>query len=217
MSGTGGAEKNLDQALSEASDQARRDQGEQQALELGDKARAIAEAAGDIDEEQLDQLGLPAAEEILEIQRELDCTVHLAVREHRRRAGKGGRKKGSRNKRTEEFRRLVLASGGHPGLFLQRIYDRPTELLAEELGCSKREALDRQIRAADTLMPFIEGKQPVSVNLAVRGDMVLSAAMGTGLFDDLEDLDGDDLGDDPQLSFSVENQPLIDMEASGSE
>ncbi|MFN3991222.1 MAG: hypothetical protein ACK4IS_13300 [Erythrobacter sp.] len=195
-------------------------QGEQAELELGAEARAIAEAAGVLDggaEERPDTLGLPDVEDIQAIMRELDCDVFQAVREHRRREGKGGRKKGSQNRRNAEFRKFVLASGGHPGIFLQRVYDRPTDLLAAELGCTHKEALDRQIRCASELMPFVEGKQPATVNLAVRGDMVLQAAFGTGLFDELDDLDEAEFDELPGLAFVEENQGLDDGGAGRSE
>ena len=197
MSSAGGAAK----LLGDAAAATRSAAGEQASLELGEAERAIAEAAG-LDGDQVDQLGLPEASEILDLQRELDCDVYAAVREHRRRQGKGGRKLGSPNRRNAEFRKFILSQGGHPGVFMQRVFDRPTELLAAELGCTKQEALDRQIRCASELLPFVEGKMPVNVNVAVRGDFSLVAGAGTGLFDGIEDGEFDEL---PQLGFAVEN------------
>lgn len=225
MSSTGGAGKNsVEAALAGEAAAARVDRGAQGGLDLderradlGEAERAIAEVAGEIAEDELDSLGLPKASEVLEIQRELDCDVFQAVREHRRRQGKGGRKKGSINRRSKEFRDFVLSQGGHPGLFLQRVYDRPVEQLAAELGCTKKEALDRQIRCADTLMPFIEGKMPATVNLAVRGDMVLQAATGTGLFEGLDDIEDADFDEEPELLFPQENQGLGDADSEVSD
>lgn len=192
------------------------DPGEQLGLELGDRARAIAEAAGssEDDAEVVDRLGLPASEEIEQIQAELQCDVYQAVREHRRRAGQGGRKLGSGNRRNKEFRAFILSQGGHPGVFLQRVYDRPTEQLAAELECSKRDALDRQIRCAVELQPYVEGKMPTTVHHTVRGDFALIAGAGTGLFDGMEEGEWDDV---PELAFSEENQPLGESEEGGSE
>lgn len=221
MSNAGGTgEISVAAALAAEAAAARVARGEQQELELGAEARSIAEAAGELDggaADRPDLLGLPDAEEIAEIMRELDVDVYQAVREHRRREGKGGRKKGSQNRRTSEFRKFVLASGGHPGIFLQRVYDRPTQLLAAELGCTKKEALDRQIRCASELMPYVEGKQPATVNLAVKGDMVLQVAEGTGLFDGLDDLDDADFDELPQLGFAEANQAVDDDEGERSE
>lgn len=207
MSSAGGAAKLLDDAAAAA--RSAGDQVEQLGLELGEAERAIAAAAGLEGDESPDQLGLPAAAEILELQRELDCDVYAAVREHRRRAGKGGRKLGSGNRRNAEFRAFILAQGGHPGVFLQRVMDRPVELLAAELGCDKQGALDRQIRCATELMPYVEGKMPVNVNVAVRGDFSLIAGAGTGLFDGI-DQDDDEL---PMLGFAEQNQQLGEAEA----
>lgn len=217
MSSTGGAgDFSVGDALAADAAAVRASVGVQQQLELGDEARAVAEAAGEIEAEaeRADLLGLPDAEDVQAIMAELDCDMMQAVREHQRRQGKGGRKKGSLNRRNAEFRKLILASGGHPGVFLQRVYDRPVQQLAQELGCTKKEALDRQIRCAGELLPFIEGKMPATVNLSVRGDMVLQAAMGTGLFDDLDDADFDEL---PALAFAEENQPLGEGEEGRSE
>lgn len=211
MSSTGGAAKLLDDAAAAARSTGV-DQVEQLGLELGEAERAIADAAAGDDAP--DQLGLPAAAEILELQRELDCDVYAAVREYRRRQGKGGRKLGSGNRRNAEFRAFILAQGGHPGVFLQRVMDRPVELLAAELGCDKRDALDRQIRCATELMPYVEGKMPVNVNVAVRGDFSLVAGAGTGLFDGLDDGESDEL---PMLGFAVENAALSEGDRGESE
>lgn len=220
MSSTGGAgEFSVGDALAAEAAAVRASVGEQQQLELGAEGRAVAEVVGEIDAEvqRADLAGLPDAEDVQAIMAELDCDMMAAVREHRRRQGKGGRKKGSINRRNAEFRKLILASGGHPGVFLQRVHDRPVEMLAAELGCTKKEALDRQIRCADILLPFVEGKMPATVNVAVRGDMVLQAAMGTGLFDGLDDLDEGEWDELPGLAFSEGNQPVDDSEGSRSE
>lgn len=215
MSSTGGAgEFSVAGALAADAAAVRASAGVQPRLDLGEEARAVAEAAGEIEADRADLLGLPDAEDVQAIMAELDCDMMQAVREHQRRQGKGGRKKGSLNRRNAEFRKLILASGGHPGVFLQRVYDRPVQQLAQELGCTKKEALDRQIRCAGELLPFIEGKMPATVNLSVKGDMVLQAAMGTGLFDDLDDADFDEL---PALAFAEENQPLGEGEEGRSE
>lgn len=217
MSNTGGAgEFSVRDALAADAAAVRASVGEQQRLDLGEEARAVAEAAGEaeVEAERADLLGLPDAEDVQAIMAELDCDMMQAVREHQRRQGKGGRKKGALGRRNAEFRKLILASGGHPGVFLQRVYDRPVEQLAAELNCTKKEALDRQIRCAGELLPFVEGKMPATVNLSVRGDMVLQAAMGTGLFDDLDDGDFDAL---PALAFAEGNQGLGQSDEGHSE
>jgi hypothetical protein len=186
---------------------------DQAALPLGEDAEAAARAAP-VEDDAPDRLGLPNADEVLAIQQETGCTVEQAVREHRRRSGAGGRKRGSGNRRNKEFRDFVLSRGGHPGEFLQRVYDRPVEQLAAELVCDKKEALDRQIRCAAELLPFIEGKMPTKVDLTVKGDMQLVAGAGTGLFDGIEDADWTEA---PQLGFAEENQALGDSEPGQSD
>lgn len=144
--------------------------GEQQGLPLGLELDDLPDLR-----ESEEHLGLPDAGEVLAIQAELGegATIGQAVTEYRRRAGAGGRKRGSKNRRTDDFSRWLLSHGPHPGLFLTRVLARPTELLAEELGCKVAEALDRQIRCADILLPFHEGKKPVEVNVNGKGGMAL--------------------------------------------
>lgn len=144
--------------------------GEQQGLplDLGD------DALPDLRESE-EHMGLPDAGDVLAIQAELGpgATISQAVTEYRRRAGAGGRKKGSKNRRTDDFSRWLLSHGPHPGLFLTRMMARPTELLAAELGCDVKDAANLQVRCADILLPFHEGKKPVEVNVSGKGGMAL--------------------------------------------
>lgn len=202
MLSAGGVAEILSDAAAAARDRAA-GQGLQLGLELDEAGRAALDVL-DLDQvDDEDRLGLPHSAEIQEIQRELDCDVYHAVREQRRRSGAGGRKLGSVNRRNKEFRDFVLAQGGHPGLFLQRVFDRPTEQLAAELGCTSDQALDKQIRCAAELLPYLEGKMPAVVHHHMKGDMALLVAPGTGLFDGIEDGEYDEL---PTLGFSEGNQ-----------
>lgn len=144
--------------------------GEQQGLPLDLGGDALPDLSG-----SEEHLALPDAGEVLAIQAELGegATLQMAVTEYRRRAGAGGRKRGSKNKRTDDFSRWLLSHGPHPGLFLTRVLARPTELLAAELRCDVKEALDRQIRCADILLPYHEGKKPVEVAISGKGGMAL--------------------------------------------
>lgn len=119
-----------------------------------------------------DNLMLPDAEQ-LELMRDEHPFRDAAavVREHRRRGR--GRPPGALNRRNQKFRDFVLSQHSHPGLALARIYDRPTELLAAELGCKLVEAATIQARAAAELLPYIEGKAPISVDIRRRSDVVL--------------------------------------------
>lgn len=177
MSKAGGVGEFLGGAIGadrEAFDQAKAQAaGEQQGLPL-DLGDAMPDLSG-----SEEHLALPDAGEVLAIQAELGegATIAMAVSEYRRRAGAGGRKRGSKNKRTDDFSRWLLAHGPHPGLFLTRMMARPTELLAAELGCKTVEAANLQVRCADILLPFHEGKKPVEVNVSGKGGMALVMPM----------------------------------------
>jgi hypothetical protein len=60
-----------------------------------------------------------------------------------------------------------------PGEALARAYSTPVEQLAAQLGCTKLEAAQIGIRAAAELLPYIEGKAPISVDVRRRNDVVL--------------------------------------------
>jgi hypothetical protein len=89
-----------------------------------------------------------------------------------RRRGRG-RPAGALNKRNAKFREQLLALAPHPALALARAYSTPVEALAAQLGCSLLEAAQLGIRAAAELLPYVESKQPVDVNLTRRNDVVL--------------------------------------------
>jgi hypothetical protein len=86
-----------------------------------------------------------------------------------------GRRPGSLNRRNAKFREqiLTLAGGVHPALALARCYAMPVDALAAVLGCSKLEAFQCQMRAATEVLPYVESKQPVDVNVNRRSDVVL--------------------------------------------
>ena len=92
-----------------------------------------------------------------------------------------GRKPGSRNKRNGKFRDQILALGPHPAIALQRAYSTPVDVLAAQLDCTKLEAATLAIRAATELLPYIEGKQPVTVDLREKHDVVLIMAGAPGV------------------------------------
>lgn len=95
-------------------------------------------------------------------------------------ARKAGRPRGSRNKRTEQFRQFILARYAHPGEALAATYSRPVDALAAELGCTRLEAAQMQIKAAAELLPYIESKMPVAVGVSAEGQIQLILATGGG-------------------------------------
>lgn len=108
-----------------------------------------------------------------------------AVQASRRRGR--GRPRGALNKRNAKFRDQILALGPHPALALQRAYSTPVETLAAQLECSKLEAAQLGVRAASELLPYVEGKQAVKVDLRQQHDVVLIMGGAPGV--DGEELD----------------------------
>ena len=98
-----------------------------------------------------------------------DAATAVAVMERKGR----GRPPGARNKQTAKFRDQILRMGPHPALVMQRAASMPVEALAATLGCTKLEAFNVQMRAAAELMPYIERKQPMEIDLRQEHDLVL--------------------------------------------
>lgn len=94
-----------------------------------------------------------------------------AIAEHERRGR--GRPRGSLNRRNQKFRDQILALYPHPAEALARAYSTPVDTLAAQLGCTKAEAAAIGVRAAAELLPYIEGKAPISVDVRRRNDVVL--------------------------------------------
>jgi hypothetical protein len=124
-----------------------------------------------------------------------DAGTAVAVAERRGR----GRPPGSINRRSAKFREQLLGmcGGMHPAMALARASTTPLELLAAQLQCSKLEAAQFAQRAAIELLPYMESKQPVDVNLSRRNDVVLIMAGGGVGDEEIEDIrrDLDDAGE----------------------
>lgn len=135
----------------------------------------------EIVEAQRDLCALPDPEQLELIRDQVpgrDAATAVAVVERRGR----GRPTGARNKRNTKFRDQILGLGPHPALALQRAYSTPVEALAATLGCSRLEAYQLQVRAAAELLPYIEGKMPVQLDIRQAHDVVLimGGAPGVG-------------------------------------
>ena len=91
-----------------------------------------------------------------------------------------GRPRGAMNKRTAKVRDYLLSRYVHPAEALAQAYSRPVDVLAVELGCSKLEAFQAQMRAAAELLPYIESKMPVAVSGDIRGQVVMTIGGLTG-------------------------------------
>ena len=159
----------IDQAKADFEAAADKAQGEQLALPGSDADDQLPDLS-----DNDDYHGLPDAGEIMAIMADTPgMDVSSAVTEYRRQKGAGGRKKGSQNKRSDDFARYMLQFGPHPGITMQRVQGRAVEQLATELNCSKREAMQLQIRCASEMLPYFEGKKPVAIDIRATGDFTL--------------------------------------------
>lgn len=151
----------------------------------------------------------------------LGIDAGLEPRQAVEQARRVGRPRGAVNKRTGKVRDWLLARYAHPLEHLASIYSRPVDALASELGCSKLEAMQLQTRAAVELAPYIEGKQPVTLDVATRNDLVLIVpglnapagapgqlieAVASGAIDPLALPDFDDFQADPTRPVTREGE-----------
>lgn len=186
--------------------------GKMLAEDLVTEGKALIEAGRQREAQQLSLLGPPAPETMQRVREELgplagEMTVLAEAR-------KRGRPKGALNRRTKDFREYMLRFGRHPALTLMEIQNTAPEILVERsrmLDTPKRQlsygdAQQLRMRAAEALMPFMESKQPVAIELSADGDFNLiipgvnlseadatAAAAGEFVleadFDEVEDLD----------------------------
>jgi len=101
-----------------------------------------------------------------------------------RRHGERGRPPGSRNRRNVKFAAYFVGKFGDPLDVMGEIMSRPLDLLIEEMeaaqgGDAKHkpvraiDAMRLKLEAADKAAPYVRGKQPVSIEVTDRKDMVL--------------------------------------------
>lgn len=138
--------------------------------------------------QQFDFLDPPSPEEMARARKEMvaqgcENIDELDVLDRARaKRSAGGRRKGSRNKRTKDFERYILQNGNRdPALVMAEIASTPPEVLVERskqmdpvksrLSFGAANAL--RLRAAEGLMPYMHGKKPVQVELSAEGDFNL--------------------------------------------
>lgn len=164
------------------------------AQEFVSDAKSQIEAAREGEARQSDLFGAPSPEAMLEAREVLGPNAGaLAVASEARRRG---RKPGSRNKASQEFKRWILSYGQHPAVTLMQIQSTPEEVLIERsklAGDGKRkmtvhEASSLRVRCAEALMPFLESKQPVAVDMSFSGLSHLVMAGFTHTQDEVQDI-----------------------------
>lgn len=162
-------------------------------------AKVLFDEAANAEAHQLDLLAEPlTAEEIADAQDQLGTnagrlTVIHQARENRR----AGRIPGSKNRRTDDFVRYLSQFGPDPAVVLMQIVGETEEAMLERSYANdpvKRrlswgDARSMKIRAAETLMPYFHGKQPVKVDATIRGVMVVEEIGATQNLGTTLDLD----------------------------
>ena len=170
------------------------------------KALLTSERAEEL--RQMDLLDPPTPEEMLEAKERLGFGAsRLAIVADARDQRRRGRPPGAKNKRTDDFKRWVLASGRHPAAFMVEVYSTPTEVLMDLSGKTYLECLDRQIRCAENIQPYMESKKPVDVNIDATGDFNLIVP---GMNISADDADRILAGEDIELGdwIDVESAPI---------
>jgi hypothetical protein len=141
----------------------------------------------------------------------------------------GGRPRGSRNRRTQEWVDYLLGQGRSPLEFLHSLYQRPAKQLAQELGlymyhegelithCGEPvlavgEAFRRQVEAAVAIAPYLHQKLPLALD--VKGKTAGVIVVG--------ELPAEGTAEHQALNLfmageSEENQALTALPAEGSD
>lgn len=131
-------------------------------------------------EEQLGMFDPVTPEEMADAQGRLGPNAgNMAVLQEARRGR--GRPKNSRNKRSSDFAAFILSHGTHPAITMMQIQSTPPEVLVErsrQIDPVKRrlsygDAQALRVRCAEGLLPYIESKKPVAVELDAKGDFNL--------------------------------------------
>lgn len=121
-----------------------------------------------------------------------------------------GRPPGARNRSTEQWVKVILATKRSPLEFLTDVYSRPVELLAAEIGCDRKEALQMQIRCAEATLPYLHQKQATSAEEAAAALLtVILPAAGAALASQRAE-NGGTLTVPRLVIDHKENQPLSD-------
>lgn len=159
-----------------------------------DQAKALVDLAS-VEEQQLDLLDPPSPEEVAEAREALGPEAGRMAVLREARSRRRGRPKGARNKRSDDFAKWLSSFGQDPAITLMQIQSTPEEVLVElsrktiqklTKGGGKIDlevetltfegATSLRIRCAEALMPYFHGKQPVQVDMNIRGVDVIEEA-----------------------------------------
>ncbi|WP_428247235.1 hypothetical protein [Ferrovibrio sp.] len=126
-----------------------------------------------------------------------------------REPGRRGRPPGATNKSTGAMREFILSRYRHPALVLAETYSRDTGDLAAELGCTRYEAFKLQREAAADLLPYVQGKMPVEVQVTSNVPVLMLADPSSWL----GQAEGDALPDLGAMVPIQQNQGVIEGQA----
>lgn len=197
-------------------------------------ADAVADAKALLDEaradaEQLDLLAPVTAEEMVEAREELGPQAgRLSVLRHAREKRGRGRPAGSRNKRTDDFAKYLSSFGQHPAITLMQIQATQPEMLIEASKQEKVHSFDKagrpnvviermtfaeaqslRVRCAEALMPYLESKKPVAVDMTFNG---VADLMIEGVTHSRDEMQGMIEGDYLEVSDELPSPQDVEVE-----
>lgn len=124
-----------------------------------------------------------------------------------------GRPKGSRNKRTQHTLEYLQAMGYEDPLRgMAELWSRPASVLADELGCTVLEAMDRQMDARKAALPYWHQKLPQAIVIDKNAAMTVLTIDAAQMLELLQGR-GDEIG---KRGFEL-LAPLLDGAAVQSE
>lgn len=152
-----------------------------------DDAKALL-AEREAVERQLELLDPVSPEDVLEAREALGPNAgNLAILTEARER-KRGRPPGARNKRTDDFARYILGFGQHPAITLIQIQSTAPEVLIENSKHEKVHSFRKdgtpniviermtydaaqalRARCAEALLPYLESKKPVAIDMSFLG------------------------------------------------
>lgn len=146
---------------------------------VAEAKRLVEEAA--VEQEQLDLLDPMTAEEMALAHEQIGPNAQPLAVLKQARENRKGRKPGSRNRRTDDFAAYLGQFGPDPAIALMRIVAESEDAMvarSAQIDPVKRklswaDARSMRIRAAEALLPYFHGKQPVRIDATIRGIHVI--------------------------------------------
>jgi hypothetical protein len=98
-----------------------------------------------------------------------------------------GRPKGARNKASKQVAKYFISKYGNPLDVLGEIINTPVDLMVDQLKLAQggeakhkpvraMDAVNLRLRAVDIVMPYLYGKQPITVDVNGKADVILNIA-----------------------------------------